>query len=143
MKSRLLADLYLPGARLIKPSQQSQQSAFATATSPDNRNELTGRYVQVDGVQHLVGSKRLADLAQANCRALKARAQICGGGMVAEADIHGSGFRIHGVPGEAGALQQPGNAIGELAQGGVYKNRDDDDIDHHELPRIHCHEADA
>ena len=53
-----------PAFGCIQPSDQPQQRAFAAAAAADDGNELAGRDVEVDAMQHLVTAERFGHAAQ-------------------------------------------------------------------------------
>ena len=95
----LIVDGDRAGGRLVQAGDQAQQRALAAAAAADDGHELASLDIKGDAMQDLVLTEALGHTPQAHRRSRGAEADFGVEPWVPDADIHGSGFRVNGVPG--------------------------------------------
>ena len=143
----------VPRRRLVEPGEQPQQRALAAAALADDGEELA-RPARRGRCRRARPCRRSACRRSRNAKAPAppARCAMRAARTVCEGAAGGDGRCGHGRPHavwKAGChcseepFEQPGEAVGELAEQRVDQDRQHDDVDQQELARLHRHVAEA
>ena len=145
----------VPAVGWSSPASSRSSVLLPQPLLPMIGEELPGRHVEVDAVEHDLVAEALADAAEVRRRsASDGRRATRAAGAVVEGRGGGDGRCGHrasliGVLEGRDAscseqpLEQPGEAVGELAEQRVDQDRQHDDVDQQELARLHRHVAEA